>query len=480
MSTSLAVTDKVALYMAKEAEWGSSPGIAADTYKPFRFVSESLASTYTTKESEEITGNRMLSDVIITEVSHEGSIKCEVSPGTPDVLFESVMSSEWNDESSYTVGSDDAFLIKNQMLVGNPSIISSVNATLVLPNGTVYSETQNAIYSNSRKLIKDGGLITISGVREGGGLGGGETTIVAVFKGVLNVKLNKTDSVNHDIVFLHVLNYDKISSNYFKQGLTGTTGRVQANYSIKLLSTSVVTFGGSIINRDTLVSMTFVKFTLGLGTSTIVRSGNSVSVSNNMKQEFNGCVVNELSMNFNTGEVLSMDMDIIGKKSSVVTLVSSEEGHEKYKKTRDTSQVMSGSHNVKYAHFGGISDYSVANMSLKILGGLAGQRVVGSDSLGGMRMGSFGVEGQASVYLKNKGLLEDFVNGRSFPIDVLIADEQYSNCFFLHIPKAKISSYSGATEGKNSDLFANIDFRALMNQDGTEKPYAFHISKIIE
>lgn len=89
----MADTSQVKLRALEESSWGETPAAAMDT---LRFVSESLGYNIATKTSDEIRGDRNITDLVQTEAETGGDIAFELSYGTFDKLMAAALFSVWN------------------------------------------------------------------------------------------------------------------------------------------------------------------------------------------------------------------------------------------------------------------------------------------------------------------------------------------------------------------------------------------------
>lgn len=80
--------DQVTLGLVAESVWGTDPGT---TRKLLRFTSESLASVEESVESQEITGDRQVRDVIRTAFNVAGDLGYELSADALDDLFQGML-----------------------------------------------------------------------------------------------------------------------------------------------------------------------------------------------------------------------------------------------------------------------------------------------------------------------------------------------------------------------------------------------------
>lgn len=82
------VADEIIIGYVEEVTWGTDPGT---TRTLVRVTSENLRQVTDTVQSNEITGSRMVQDIVRTNVGVEGTIEWELSANTFDTLFQFVL-----------------------------------------------------------------------------------------------------------------------------------------------------------------------------------------------------------------------------------------------------------------------------------------------------------------------------------------------------------------------------------------------------
>jgi tail tube protein len=97
--TNAAETNRAVLYYIPEITWGTTPG--SGTVRTMRITSSSLQAKKTTKLSNEIRADRMVSDVIATDFSTDGNIKWEMSAGGQDDFYQQFLLATWSKSMNY-------------------------------------------------------------------------------------------------------------------------------------------------------------------------------------------------------------------------------------------------------------------------------------------------------------------------------------------------------------------------------------------
>ena len=88
-----AVTDRSILRYASEAQWSVTPG--SGVTREARIVSHSMSTKKSTVKSNEIRDDRMVSDIIETEMMSDGNVSFEFSAGAVDDYFQAFMQGAW-------------------------------------------------------------------------------------------------------------------------------------------------------------------------------------------------------------------------------------------------------------------------------------------------------------------------------------------------------------------------------------------------
>ncbi|MBU0651174.1 hypothetical protein KKC59_04620, partial [bacterium] len=90
---SLAETNRVALYMSKETDWGENP--ASPAMQEIKFTGESLAYNKESLTSEQIRSDSQREEVALAGFNVEGDINFEFQYGNLDLFWELLMSSSF-------------------------------------------------------------------------------------------------------------------------------------------------------------------------------------------------------------------------------------------------------------------------------------------------------------------------------------------------------------------------------------------------
>ena len=185
-----ATTNRANLRLLPEAQWGETPDTGVT--REVRMTSHSMATKKNTVKSNEIRDDRMVSDIIETEMMSDGGINFEFSAGATDDLFEAFLmgtwtrpmtydfwegtSVEWTSDNTLKILGIDAtgYLVEGRVIQTrgfvNPSnnnfwtidtvTLTGGNTVIVVTDSTAVSEAGNLTSfvgdANDTIIIKDG------------------------------------------------------------------------------------------------------------------------------------------------------------------------------------------------------------------------------------------------------------------------------------------------------------------------------------
>lgn len=131
MSTSNATSNLAQLYYVAEATCGVTP--ATPVMKRLRFTNESLNIDQGFEQSEEITGNRIIKEIIPVSEAASGSIGWELSHGVLDDFFESAMLSTFTKTAERDNDGSAASVITD---------VAAASDTFTVTSGTAFAANQ--------------------------------------------------------------------------------------------------------------------------------------------------------------------------------------------------------------------------------------------------------------------------------------------------------------------------------------------------
>lgn len=121
-------SNRTQLYYVPESTWGVTP---ASALTALRFTGESLSYGITTKTSDEIRSDRMVSDLILTGASAGGGVNWELSYGTYDDFFKAaLMASAWSTAVNVSAATDIAAVQSGNKYTGTTTNFTTKNISV--------------------------------------------------------------------------------------------------------------------------------------------------------------------------------------------------------------------------------------------------------------------------------------------------------------------------------------------------------------
>lgn len=143
MST-FATTNRSNLRYALESQWASTP--TSGVTREVRFTSHSMSTKKNTTKSNEIRDDRMVSDIIETEMMSDGGINFEMSAGSFDDMFQAFVLGTWTRPMTYDFweGPIVSWIADNEIAVVGPTIVGYLTAgRRISTNGFVNPSNNN-------------------------------------------------------------------------------------------------------------------------------------------------------------------------------------------------------------------------------------------------------------------------------------------------------------------------------------------------
>lgn len=170
-----------------------------------------------------------------------------------------------------------------------------------------------------------------------------------------------------------------------------------------------------------------------------------------------GMMVNSMTLNFNSREILTGSLDFIGGrayKTGDYTVTS---------RTTTSGNVLSASTHVGALKFGNYTA-SIKSASVQILNNLRGQDAIGDRYFIGVGVGRLEVKVSMEAYFNSIDLYNAMKDDTE--IDVILGVQLGSYSLSVYIPKMKIMSGMPNVEGINTDIMMPIEAQAII--DSTE------------
>jgi len=111
------------LRLLPETQWGQTP--TSGVSRAQRMTSHSLTTKKTTAMSNEIRDDRMVSDIIETEMMSDGSINFEFASGSSDDILEAFVCGTWSRPMTFDSweGTEVSWIAVNEVAVSGPTIV---------------------------------------------------------------------------------------------------------------------------------------------------------------------------------------------------------------------------------------------------------------------------------------------------------------------------------------------------------------------
>lgn len=173
---------------------------------------------------------------------------------------------------------------------------------------------------------------------------------------------------------------------------------------------------------------------------------------------FTGMVVNEFSLNFQAGEVVTGGYTFVGKD----TVVTQTPNGTVYNDA-PTTPIMSAGFNVKNVKLNNlaIEDCLLMSLELNINNNVEGKLAVGNFGFCSTAEGEFEVSGAISLYFNDSTMYQRFITNEAFSLSFELSDGD--NVYIFTMPRMKLSTDVVNVEGKNTDVMDNAEYFAIID-----------------
>lgn len=174
---------------------------------------------------------------------------------------------------------------------------------------------------------------------------------------------------------------------------------------------------------------------------------------------FRGCYVNGMSLNFETGSILTGSFDLLGKNSDMGTTAISGQTDN----AAASADVMNAVGNVKNIEFA--NDPTTArflSLSMDLANNLREQKAVGTLGAAGIGLGRLEVSGSISIYFEDEVEYNKYVNATSFAVSFRVEDSS-GNAYIFTFPNVKYESMSANSGGTDTDVVLDATWRAILD-----------------
>lgn len=208
-------------------------------------------------------------------------------------------------------------------------------------------------------------------------------------------------------------------------------------------STRIIKMGAEIINGTTLKSFILERAYLDL--------------SPILYAKYNGMCINQMSMDIPADGVIKGNFAFIGIQEQSTGPLSAQ-----YTDETETAPMTGANHVYKVLE--NMSDLAVLSAALTLNNNLRSRLQVGTLGPIGVGTGSLEVTGSLRVYFESNTLYNKYLNQTKTSL-VLIVQDSDGNVYVVDLPSVKITNGQRVAGGPNTDVVAELEFRAYMDED---------------
>lgn len=179
-------------------------------------------------------------------------------------------------------------------------------------------------------------------------------------------------------------------------------------------------------------------------------------------QNFPGSMFNGMSLNFETGSILTGSFDVLCKGANMTTTQITGATLT----PSGTTDVMNAVANVSGIEVDGApSTAFFSSLTMNMNNNLRQQRAIGNLDAIGIGLGSIDLTGNINIYFENMTEYNKFRNNTYFSFQFTVTDAA-TNAYTFLFPKVKYESMSIVATGLDTDVMAEATWRAI--RDATE------------
>lgn len=174
---------------------------------------------------------------------------------------------------------------------------------------------------------------------------------------------------------------------------------------------------------------------------------------------FLGMVVNEWTISFEAGEIVTSSFSFMGKN----TILAQAPYGGSYIPA-PTTAIMSTGYNVSDVLIDGVPVPSCVLMGIElgINNNVRGKLGVGELSYCDVADGEFGLGGNVSMYFNDETMYERLLNNTAFGISFQLSDNA-GNIYLIELPRVKLSADPINVSGKNTDIMDAAEYFAIVS-----------------
>lgn len=187
---------------------------------------------------------------------------------------------------------------------------------------------------------------------------------------------------------------------------------------------------------------------------------------------YTGMVVNEFSLTFEAGAIVTGSYTFVGKSTTVGQVPNGSAYNDP-----STRPFMSAGFNVKNVMIDGmpIAECLLQSVELNINNNVAGKSAVGAFEYCDTSEGEFEVTGAINLYFNDSTFYSKFVASESFALYFEMIDNDGS-AYAFELPRCKLSADAVNVEGKNTDVMDAAEYVAILDET---KGYTIRIDRFI-
>lgn len=464
-------TNRVAIGIARESTFGTTP--ANPVFKALRTTSSALAAAPQTVTSNEIRGDRQVSDLILVGYQAGGDINQELSFRASDDAIEEALQGTWSNNpvivnatadteisdvstTALTVASGGAAFVAGMLALMSgfgtaannkvARVASSTGTSITFPASTFTAESVVPLGATARVI----GFAGASGDIVATTTGGNALTSTSLDFTTLGISVGEwvriggasagsqfATAASNGWARVSAVAANRLSFSVVPPGFAADSGTGK---------TIEVYTGDFLINGSTKRSNTIERLYLDHATS---------------YEYITGLTLDALVLDLRAKAVATLQLTYIGDQGSIAG--SRLSGATDI--AASTNDVMNTSANIGRIGIGG-SAVSGPNylMSARVefRNNLRRQEAIGELGAVGIGNGEFTVTGTLDSYFGDRTELTKLYNNTETSLDIRIGGtDTNGETLLFDFPRVKYSSGSPSVSGKNADVMLNLGFQAL-------------------
>jgi hypothetical protein len=404
-------SNRTALRYAIETVLGTTP--ASPAFKELRYTGESLNFNQSSISSNEIRADRNIGDTVRVDADVAGDVNFEMSFSTFDDMLAAALCTSWPVVPSGTA----------------PGTAALTAGAGTLTAATYYYQV-TAIGASGAESLPTSEMSLAAGANTG-------------------INVNWTTAAG--------------ATGYRIYGRTiGGAKRFLAQVGVVTtwLDNGSVTPGGASIP---VANTSVIRNGVELKSFTFQKHFQDLAIP--IFQNFTGCRIGGMSMDFQPGQILTGSFTLMGMNSVQGT---SQNGGATISYLGTGKDVMNSVSNLlNLQKNGSAMTASILKLGLNMANNLRGQKAIGTLGSVGIALGKFDVSGDIEIYFENGTEYTDFLNNTAFSISWRLRDPASPTKYYdILLPKVKFETGTIVAGGLDQDMKVAGTYRATY--DSTE------------